>query len=208
MADDGWVYIQINKGMYGLPQAGILANNLLTKRLAAKGYYQCQYTPGLWKHVHRDIAFCLVVDDFGVKTTKMEHMLHLRQALEEHYTVSVDWTGTLYCGITLKWDYTSTPRTVDINMPGYADKTCLRFNHPTPARPQHSPYKSTPIQYGAKVQRVAQDTTPPLNKDEIKRVQEIVGTLLYYGRAVDPTLLAALSTLHWCQSNLSTCSNW
>jgi hypothetical protein len=39
---DGWVYIQINKGMDGLPQARILANNLLTKRLAEKGYYQSQ----------------------------------------------------------------------------------------------------------------------------------------------------------------------
>ena len=72
-----WEYIQINKGMYGLPQAGIRAYNLLTKRLSEKGYYQSQNTPGLWKHVHRDIAFCLVVDNFGIKTTKMEHMLHL-----------------------------------------------------------------------------------------------------------------------------------
>jgi hypothetical protein len=28
---DGWVYIEICKGMYGLPQAGILANQLLEK---------------------------------------------------------------------------------------------------------------------------------------------------------------------------------
>ncbi len=26
---EGWVYIEIQKGMYGLPQAGILANQLL-----------------------------------------------------------------------------------------------------------------------------------------------------------------------------------
>ncbi len=26
---DGWVYIKIRKGIYGLPQAGILANKLL-----------------------------------------------------------------------------------------------------------------------------------------------------------------------------------
>jgi hypothetical protein len=45
---DGWVYIEIRKGMYGLPQAGILANQLLEKGLAAKGYYQYQHTPGLW----------------------------------------------------------------------------------------------------------------------------------------------------------------
>ncbi len=45
--EDGWVYIKIRKGMYGLPQAGILANQLLEKRLAKKRYYQCQHTPGL-----------------------------------------------------------------------------------------------------------------------------------------------------------------
>ena len=45
---DEWVYIQINKGMHSLPQEGILANNLLAKRLAEKGYYQSQYTLGLW----------------------------------------------------------------------------------------------------------------------------------------------------------------
>ncbi len=28
---DGWVYIEIRKGMYGLPQASILANQLLEK---------------------------------------------------------------------------------------------------------------------------------------------------------------------------------
>ena len=30
---DGWVYIKIVKGMYGLPQAGKIANDLLQKRL-------------------------------------------------------------------------------------------------------------------------------------------------------------------------------
>ena len=31
---DGYVYMEIRKGMYGLPQAGILANKLLKERLA------------------------------------------------------------------------------------------------------------------------------------------------------------------------------
>jgi hypothetical protein len=34
------IYMEIQRGMYGLPQAGLLANDLLTERLAAKGYYQ------------------------------------------------------------------------------------------------------------------------------------------------------------------------
>ena len=35
---DGYVYVEINKGMYGLPQAGILANRLLVKRLDSYGF--------------------------------------------------------------------------------------------------------------------------------------------------------------------------
>jgi hypothetical protein len=33
------VYLEIRKGMYGLKQAGILANQLLQQRLAHYGYY-------------------------------------------------------------------------------------------------------------------------------------------------------------------------
>jgi hypothetical protein len=39
LAVDGWVYIEIRKGMYGLKQAGLLANQLLQTRLAPFGYY-------------------------------------------------------------------------------------------------------------------------------------------------------------------------
>ena len=140
----GWVYIEIRMGMYGLPQAGILANKLLEKRLNAKGYYQCQHTPGLWRHVWRDIVFCLVVDDFGVKTTALEHITHLRSALKEHYTIVMDWDGSLFCGINIDWNYTAS--TTDLNMPKYIPKALLKFQHPTPDSPQHQPYKNAPIQ--------------------------------------------------------------
>jgi len=36
--EDGWVYVEIIKGMYGLPQAGLLGNRLLSKRLEKAGY--------------------------------------------------------------------------------------------------------------------------------------------------------------------------
>ncbi len=41
VASDGHVYVEVRKGMYGLPQAGILAQELLEKRLNAHGYTQC-----------------------------------------------------------------------------------------------------------------------------------------------------------------------
>jgi hypothetical protein len=52
---NGWVYVEIQKEKYGLPQAGILANKLLKKCLAIRGYYQCQHMPGLWRHMWRDM---------------------------------------------------------------------------------------------------------------------------------------------------------
>ena len=48
-AIDGYVYMEICKGMYGLPQAGVLANKLLKIRLA-HGCFEQPHTPGLWKH--------------------------------------------------------------------------------------------------------------------------------------------------------------
>ena len=45
--DDGWVYVKICKGMYGLPQAGLLAQEQLEKQLAHNGYHQSKHTHGL-----------------------------------------------------------------------------------------------------------------------------------------------------------------
>jgi hypothetical protein len=62
---EGYVYIEVNKGMYGLPQAGILAQELFEKRLNQHGYFQSNIVPGLWKHVDRPISFTLVVDNWN-----------------------------------------------------------------------------------------------------------------------------------------------
>jgi hypothetical protein len=47
---DGFVYIKIQKGMYGLPQMWILAHKLLKADLNKYGYRQSPLTPGLWCH--------------------------------------------------------------------------------------------------------------------------------------------------------------
>jgi hypothetical protein len=102
---DGQVYIEVQKVMCGLPQASILANHLLDRWLAIHCYHQTKFTPGLWHHVTRSIQFTLIVDDVGVQYVRQDHARHLIDALEMEYTVSKDWTGGIYCGITLKWDY-------------------------------------------------------------------------------------------------------
>jgi hypothetical protein len=141
----GWVYIEIRKGMYGLPQASILvlANQLLEKRLAAKGYYQCQHTPGLWQHMLQSITFCLIVDNVGVKVTNMADFEHLKMALEEHFIVAVDYECSLFCGVKLTWDYAHCH--VDCSMPGYIATALKKYQHVTPTIPQNAPYNAAAI---------------------------------------------------------------
>ena len=200
------VYVEIQKGMYGLPQAGILAHERLVAHLAKYGYTPTRHTPGLFRHATRPIVFCLVVDDFGIQYTGREHAEHLLGALAALYTITTDWTGNRYVGLTLDWDFAA--RTMDFSMPGYIANALKKFNHPTPVTPQHSPHSWTAPQYGAKTQLTNPvDTSAKLDPAGVKRLQEVVGTLLYYARAVDSTMLVALGTLASAQTKATAATN-
>ncbi len=82
---DGYVYCKIRQGMYGLPQAGIIAQELLAKQLKEHGYFQSKRTPGLWTHEWRPIAFTLVVDNFSIKYVGEEHAEHLLKTVQKYY---------------------------------------------------------------------------------------------------------------------------
>ena len=193
-AKNGFVYIEIRRSIYGLPQSGRLANDFLREKLRPKGYYEVSHTPGLWKHVSRPIQFTLVVDDFGVKYSRKEDIDHLIQSLKKDFTLSEDWKGDLYCGISLKWDYEE--RTLDISMPGYIQKALQRYKHERSPRRQDAPYPAAPRIYGAAAQAPSpDDDSPEATEGEIKHIQQVVGTILYYARAVDITVLMALSTI-------------
>ncbi len=90
---NGSIYIMATKGMYGLPQAGLIANKLLELRLNKHRYRQSKLVPGLWRHDTRPIQFTLIVDDFGVKYVGKENALHLKHLLKEHYQLTCDWDG-------------------------------------------------------------------------------------------------------------------
>ncbi len=101
--------------MYRLPQLGLIANELLEERLNKHGYWQSKLVPGMWKHDKRPIQFTSAVDNFGVKYTGQEDVEHLKSSIEQDYTVTADWTGNQYIGITLDWDYNR--QQVHLSMP-------------------------------------------------------------------------------------------
>jgi hypothetical protein len=191
---DGFIYCEIQKGMYGLPQAGIIAQELLADRLRNHGYTQSETTPGLWSHKSRPIQFSLVVDDFGVKYVGKENAEHLLNTIRKYYKCSSDWEGERYCGLTIKWDYVG--RKVHLSMPKYIQKALQRFQHPPPKKPQNQPHPSVKKTYGAKVQYAnPPDEAPALDKAGKKFIQEVTGVFLFLARAVDGTMLTPLSAL-------------
>ena len=78
----------------------------------------------------------------------------------------------------------------------YVPAALKRFNHIAPKKPQDQPYPHTKPKYEQKVQYAKDaDDSPPLSKADKKFVQEVVGVFLYYARAVNLTMLAALGSL-------------
>jgi hypothetical protein len=160
---NGYVYIKIQKGMYGLPQAGILTQELLEQCLNKHGYHQSPNTPGLWRHDYRPILFTLCVDDFVIKFVDRKHTKHLASILSKHYKCLHDWDGQRYLGMNSDWDYTE--QAVHISMLDYVPKALKRFQHTPPCIPQHQLYPHVKPTYGAKTQSTEDiDTSPPLDK--------------------------------------------
>ena len=206
IASNGFVYVEIRKGMYGLKEAGIIAFNRLVKNLAPHGYQPCKHTPGLWTHNTRQIMFTLAVDDFGIKYFKKEDAQHLFDALKTNYEISTDWTGRNYCGLTIDWNYSAGY--VDISMPGYIVEALRKFQHQPSKHSQHAPHKWTTPVYGQKIQyALPPSSLPILDAMGIKRIQSINGTFLYYARAVDPCMLPAINEISTQQAQPTSDTN-
>ena len=89
-----------------------------------------------------------------------------------------------------------------VSIPNYVTKALHKFQHPTPKRTQYAPHQWTRPNYGSKKQLATPlDTSPSIPEVKKCRIQQIIGTFLYYDRAVDCTMIPALSTLAEQQSS-------
>ena len=198
-AKNGKVLVEISKGIYGLPHAGFLAQQRLNAHLAENGYVQTD-TACLYKHKTRPIMFSLVVDDFGIKYNGQEHLDHLMMVLRLLYTIT-QGDGSKYVGITFEWDYLSSKRSVKLSMPGYIIKALARFGIISSPRTDSPGEYHSPV-YGRKTpQQCAEDTSPMLSPERTKRLQQIVGVILYYARIIDSTMLHKISQIASAQAH-------
>jgi hypothetical protein len=166
---NGKVHLELRRAVWGLPQAGIMADKQLWQKLAPLGYHECVNTPGLWYHDTHPILFTLMVNNFGVKYINDDDIKNLIASLKTMYKLTEDWTGDLYCGIALDWDYIN--RTVDISMPGYIKKKIQEYGHLVPGQTQECPYLPDPKKFGSDAQApLPPADTPKLDTNRIKQV--------------------------------------
>jgi hypothetical protein len=194
--------MEINKGIYGLPQGGILAQDRLVKHLAEHGYHQARNTPCLFKHESNSVSFTLVVDDFMIKYKDKSDADHLMQTLRKLYKITEDWAAEQkYVGITFSHDLTKNK--ITMSMPGYVNKAIERFRAQDIPEAK-SPGIYIPPTYGQAAQTVIEPSEKdkkPLSAKQKTFIQEVVGVFLFYSRAVDPTMLTQINKISSEQAN-------
>ena len=183
LVKDEHVLAEVSKGIYGLKQAGLLAQQKLMHHLKKHGYTPISSaTPCLFKHQTRNVVFSLVVDDFGIKFKLDEDANHLIEVLRMEYTVKDDWLGSQYVGFKIQ--HNREEGKLSLSMPGYLKEAASRFEIDTSVKVDN------PMAPQTESGEVASASS-----QQQKRLQQIIGVLLYYARAVDPTILTRVSKL-------------
>ena len=136
-----------------LSSVGIIAYNLLNRRLAIDGYFPEKHTSGIYTYQTKDTTFSLVVDNVDVKYVSKENDFHLINSLKRHYSLTIDFLGLLYINISLKWN--CVVGIVDLFAFGYIKQVLKPFPHVLLRRERHSPnFWDTPI-FGSNTQLTA-----------------------------------------------------
>ncbi len=187
-----FVFADIVKTIPGLKQSGLLSQQRLVTQLNLFGYYQTA-TPMLFRHKSRPIDFTLVVDDFGIQYRSPDDLEHLYACLTDMYAVKIEKTGSRFLGFDIAYDMTA--RTLTMSCPGYLENL-LSSVCPEGVRHQQSPYLYVKPVYGSTAPQVSTvDSTPEATTAEAKLLQRVVGSILYYARAIDHSMLPAVCNL-------------
>jgi hypothetical protein len=135
----------------------------------------------------------------------LEHFNYLLGILKKFHGVYYNMANNKFVGMDIEWNYAACR--CHISMPDYISMLILKFKHAHPAKPRLSPYKRLLITYSAKSHITPDpDSSELLDASPKHNMQEIVGSLLYYARAVDTKLLVALSAIatHQVKATVAT----
>ena len=199
LPDDATLFYRIDKALYGMPQAGMIAQRELTRHLAQHGYVMSPNTPCHYTHISSGVSFVLWVDDFLIKykTANRSSLDHLLTTLRLKYQIDLDPTGSSYIGLTIQ----RHPDRLTISMPGYVQRMAQELNLTLRPNPPKSPILPPSTgRYTSHPQLETIDTSPEASPQDKHNLQIICGKLLYYTLAVDPTIQVAVCKIASDQS--------
>jgi hypothetical protein len=153
------------------------------------------------RRLNGSVRFSLVVDDFAILWTNKQSMDHFIATLRQLHSVKINWEGTKYIGMDIYKYIDRKNRHLTISMAGYIDKLFQTI------RPKGTKGASTPSTYAPPnyknpgAQTATIDDTPLATLTQKKELQSVIGTLLYYSRTVDPSILTAVHELGSVQAN-------
>jgi len=193
ISKNGSVLFEIEKGIYGHPEAGRLwQRELIDNCLKPAGFFPLPSSPCLFSNKEKTVVFSLVVDDFFIKYRTRAAADPLLKALEARYTITKDETASKYLGLTITWEANNA---VSVSLPGYIDALTTRLKF-TSELQHHSPACVAELSrktYSRGPQMAEVDSSAALNEADTLFVQIVLGALLYYSRAVDSTMLTAIN---------------
>ncbi len=87
-------------------------------------------------------------------------------------------------------------------MPKFVNKTLKKLKFKSTHKKQLAPHEWTAPIYGKNQQFAKPNgTSTPLNTEVQTPVQSVVGSFVYYGRAIDNTILPALNKISFMQAS-------
>ena len=98
--------------------------------------------------------------------------------------------------MTLNWNYAK--KWMEKSMPGYIEKVCTRFYGANVApKFVEAPHAWTAPQYDSSQPQLTTltDSSPLLSAPDKTRLQEIFGSLLYFARCINSTIVATLGSI-------------
>ena len=113
--------------MYGLKQAACIPFDRILKLLKTHGYYPLHYNPRIWCNEPLPDKSAICVEDFGIKYINTAYAHYPVDILKKYYTISIDWLGKNYFGLTLDWNYDK--KYVNVSMTIYIAKDLHKLQH-------------------------------------------------------------------------------
>jgi len=180
--DDGCLYFELNKYIYGLPESPHEFNNLLDKRLRSIGLVPTRSDKCMYTMQTQDgrIIVSAHVDDMLVTTTSRKLRKWFEYEMEKHFELVKQYDNVSYLGMSIS----RTGRDIKITQQGFIEEILTKYNCQDTAKPPKTP---------AAPDLFEKDETSPLCNQ--KTYLSLVMTLMYLARYTRPDILLAVTVL-------------